>query len=104
MRIYNILMKTPIGHKKGELKVNVEKGKLTGFLSLFGNTELVEGTVDEKGQCFLKGKFVTLIKSVDFTAEGRIDMDGLRLAVKSAFGYYEIIGQSNKQGGEATNE
>ena len=98
MKIYDILLHTPIGKRKGELKAKIENGKLTGFLSLFGHTEPIEGTVDESGKCSLKGKFITLIKSVDFTADGTIDWDALRLAVKGDCGYYEIMGQLRKQG------
>ena len=95
MKVYDILMNTPIGKRKGELKAKIENGKLTGFLSLFGNTEPIEGTVD-----FLKGKFITLMKSVDFTADGTIDPDIVRLALKGGdCSYYEIMGQLRKQGG-----
>lgn len=104
MKIYDILMSTPLGQKKGELKAKIENGKLTGFLSLFGNTELIEGTVDEHGNCSLKGKFITLMKSVDFTADGTIDMDIMRLALKGERGYYEIMGQLRKPGGQINNE
>ncbi len=99
MKNYDILMNTPLGKKKGELKAKIENGKLTGFLSLFGNTEPIEGTVDEKGNCSLKGRFMTLMKSVDFTADGTIDLEALRLAVKGDCGYYEIMGQLRRQGG-----
>ena len=100
MKVYDILMNTPIGKRKGELKAKIENGKLTGFLSLFGNTEPIEGTVDENGKCSLKGKFITLMKSVDFTADGTIDPDIVRLALKGGdCSYYEIMGQLRKQGG-----
>lgn len=45
MIVYDILMNTPLGQKKGELKAKIENGKLIGFLSLFGNTEPIEGSV-----------------------------------------------------------
>ena len=37
------------------------------------------------------------MKSVNFTADGTIDFDALRLAVKGDAGYYEIMGQLRKQ-------
>ena len=70
---------------------------MSEFLSVLGHTEPIEGTVDERGNCSLKGKFVSLMKSVDFTADGTIDYDALRLAVKGDAGYYEIMGQLRKQ-------
>lgn len=104
MRIYDILMNTPLGQKKGELKAKIENGKLIGFLSLFGNTEPIEGSVDEDGRCSLKGRFITLMKSVDFTADGTIDIDTMRLAVKGDRGCYEITGRLRRQGGQTNNE
>lgn len=99
MKIYDVLLHTPMGKKKGELKAKIENGKLTGFLSLLGHTEPIHGTVDENGGCSLKGKFITLMKSVDFTADGTIDYDTLRLAVKGDCSYYEMMGQLRKQKG-----
>lgn len=99
MKIYDVLLHTPIGKRKGELQAKIENGKLNGFLSLFGNTEPIEGTVDANGCCSLKGKFITLMKSIDFTANGTIDPDVVRLAIKGDCGYYEIMGQLRKQGG-----
>lgn len=104
MIIYDILMNTPLGQKKGELKAKIENGKLIGFLSLFGNTEPIEGSVDEDGRCSLKGRFITLMKSVDFTADGTIDIDTMRLAVKGDRGCYEITGRLHRQGGQTNNE
>lgn len=104
MKIYDILMNTPIGQRKGNISAKIENGKLQGFLSLFGNTNPIEGNVDGNGNCSLKGKFVTLMKSVDFTANGTIDPDVIRLALKGDCGYYEIIGQLRKEGGSVVNE
>jgi len=97
MKSYEIFMRTPLGQKKGKLQAKIENGKLTGFLSLFGNTEPIEGIVDEKGNCSLTGRFIALMKTVNFTADGIIDPDALRLAVKVDCGYYEIMRQLNKQ-------
>lgn len=92
MRVYDIILHTPLGKRKGELKALIENGRLNGFLSVLGHTEPMEGTVDESGRCALRGKFVSLMKSVSFTADGTIAPDALRLAVKGDVGY-EIVGR-----------
>ena len=97
MKIYDIILHTPLGKKAGELKAKIENGKLSGFLSVLGHTEPIEGTVDENGNCSVKGRLHSLMKSVDFTADGTIDYDALRLAVKADASYYEIMGQLRKQ-------
>lgn len=97
-KTYDILLYTPIGKRTGELKAKIGNGKLIGFLSLFGNSEPIEGIVDENGKCFFSGKFITLMKTVEFIAEGVIDPSTLCLAVKSDCNNYKIVGQLRKQG------
>lgn len=92
MEVYDIFLNTPLGKKRGELRVNIENGKLIGFLSLFGHTELIEGTVDENGKCLLAGKFITLLNTVSFSADGVINHDILNLKVKSGGSVYEMEG------------
>ena len=92
MRIYDIILNTPLGKKTGELKAKIENGKLHGTLSLLGRTEEIHGTVDDNGKCSLKGKFVTLLKTVDFTADGTINWDGIHLNVSGGGTMYDMIG------------
>lgn len=103
MRIYDIILHTPLGKKAGELKAKIENGKIHGSLSVLGHTEPVEGTVDAQGKCTLKGRISSLMKTMDFTADGTIDFDALRLAVKADAGYYEIMGQLRKQSASRQN-
>lgn len=97
MKVYDILLHTPIGKRKGELKASMKNGEVIGFLSLFGNTEPLEGTVDENGECRLRGRFATLMKSVEFTADGHIDGDAIRLTVQGDRRSYPITGKLRKQ-------
>ncbi len=97
MRIYDIILNTPIGKKTGELKAKIENGKLHGTLSLLGRTEEIHGTVDDNGKCSLKGKFVTLLKTIDFTADGTINWDGIRLNVMGGGTMYDMIGALRHQ-------
>lgn len=97
MKIYDIFLSTPLGKKKGELKAKIENGELIGFLSLLRHTEPITGTVDESGRCSLKGKFITLLNTIDFTADGTINCDTLRLRLTGASGAYEMIGAKHKQ-------
>lgn len=100
MKSYDVLLHTPIGKRKGEMKVKIENGKLIGFLSLFGNTEPIEGSVEDNGDCVLRGRFITLLKPVDFTAVGTIRQDDLHFILKGAYGTYKLMGssQSGKEG------
>ena len=92
MVIYDIALKTPLGRKSGELVVSNENGKLSGFLSLLGHTEPIEGIVEENGKCSLKGTFVTLLNTICFTADGVINGEVLNLKIRSGSGTYEMVG------------
>lgn len=96
MKVYDIILQTPVGRKTGELKAKIENGRLKGFLSVVGHTEAIEGTVDENGRCSLVGKMVSLARDICFTADGTIDHDAIRLALRGEEGYYEIMGQLRK--------
>ena len=97
MSIYDILLSTPLGKKRGELTAKVENGKLVGYLSLLGHTEPIDGSVDENGNCELKGKLITLLNTIPFTADGMIKQDSLRLRVRGGRGIYEMLGASRQQ-------
>lgn len=97
MSIYDILLSTPLGKKRGELTAKVENGKLVGYLSLLGHTEPIDGSVDENGNCELKGKLITLLNTIPFTADGTIKRDSLRLRVRGKRGIYEMLGASRRQ-------
>lgn len=92
MEIYDILLNTPLGKKSGELSVNMENGKLLGFLSLLGHTEPIEGTIDKNGNCLFQGKVVTLLNTICFMADGIIKDDVLSLKIKSDSSIYEMKG------------
>ena len=96
MKSYDVSLHTPIGKRKGEMKVNIEDGKLIGFLTLFRNTEPLSGSIDENGECTLKGKFITLLKPVYFTATGKIHDEDLQLVLKCECGNYKMLGSSQK--------
>lgn len=97
MKIYDISLITPLGKKKGELKAEIENGKLTDFFSLLGHTEPIVGTVDENDHCSLKGKFVTLINTIHFTADGTINYDTMQLTIKGESSTYEMVGVLRKK-------
>ena len=97
MKIYEIILKTPLGDKCGELAAEIKNGTLRGSISLLGNTEPIEGMVDEQGNCKLKGKLRSLLQTVDFEAEGTINYDALRLSVNGGGSIQEMVGALKNQ-------
>lgn len=71
-KLYEVYMYTPMGKKSGRLLIQQEGKCLSGWLDILMHKEPIAGTIDEEGNCQIKGVFITLLNSVHFTATGRI--------------------------------
>lgn len=93
-RRYNISMQTPIGKKYGTLTVSKDDGVLTGELGVMNHSEPFHGTIDSDGVCHIEGTIVTLLRTVNYTATGSINEDGVRLFVVAANHTFEVTGEA----------
>lgn len=91
MIIFDTFMNTPLGQKKGLLQASIENGKVTGNLSMLGHKEPIMGTIDAHGNCTLSGRFITLLHSVDFSADGTLHHDALQMRVRGNGCVYELF-------------
>lgn len=89
---YEICMHTPLGEKAGTLTVERTGGNLNGWLSILGHREPFRGTVDDSGHCEISGQFITLMRSVPFTAKGQITASSVELSVKGIHNVFELSG------------
>ena len=71
-KLYEVYMYTPMGTKSGLLLIQQEGICLSGWLDILMDKEPIVGTIDEEGNCQIKGVFITLLNLVHFTATGRI--------------------------------
>ena len=78
---YEVTLDAPLGKKRGLLVMNGIAGECRGELSLMSFSNPVCGTVDADGACTLMGRMRTLMRNLPFTAEGRIDRNGLELTL-----------------------
>ena len=98
MKVYNVLLHTPLGKKKGELVIDcgdaefLNGGKLNGYLLIFGHKEDIKGEIFEDNSCLFEGRFVTLLKIVDFKAKGKITKDEVSLELIGNSGSYRLTG------------
>ncbi|MCD8013192.1 MAG: hypothetical protein LUG99_08465 [Lachnospiraceae bacterium] len=89
---YEITLSTPIGKRRGMMKLNFDDGKIAGVLSLFENCETVSGFMDSKGDCSLWGSFRTLKNSFYYKATGKINDEGLDLVLYGEKHSYRMTG------------
>ncbi len=69
---YEVYMSTPLGRKPWMLLIQQEGSCLTGWLEILRHKERIDGSVDENGNCQIKGIFITLLNTVPFVATGRM--------------------------------
>ena len=89
---YEVTLDAPLGKKRGLLVLNAIAGDCRGMLSLMSFSNPVRGSVDADGACTLMGRMRTLMRNLPFTAEGRIDLNGLELTLHCGGRSYALHG------------
>lgn len=89
---YDIKMKTPIGIRSGHIKVYQNPGTVSGYLDILNHNEPFEGTIDTDGNCKLFGKIITLMRTINYEAEGKITADSISLSITDERYVLEITG------------
>lgn len=90
---YRIVMKTLLGEKGGRLTL-YEKGRvLTGFMDILGHRNEIHDGVAINGECRFAGEFITPVRTIAFTAEGRADDRSIALQVRAGPLNMDISGE-----------
>ncbi|MGN1084220.1 MAG: hypothetical protein ACI4QX_04405 [Lachnospiraceae bacterium] len=92
MKSYDILMRTPIGEKRGNLTADIHDGTVNGTLSLLGHTEPFRGIINDNGECRINGKLITLMQTIEYNAIGTITGDTLQLFIQGGGNVFEVTG------------
>ena len=71
-KTYQVIVYTPLGNKSGVLECDIDRDTVEGTLTLLGNTQSIRGTIATDGTCHLEGSFVTVARTVPFTATGKL--------------------------------
>lgn len=93
---YHVCLNTPLGKKHGIMTASTAGESLTGTLEMLGHKREFVGVVDGDGVCTISGAIVTLLKTITFTAEGKITDDDVYLRVRADNGgmTFELSGRS----------
>lgn len=89
---YKIIMETQLGSKQGTMVYEVEKGEISGSLNILGKEEAIHGELHDDGKCKLYGRFITRMRTVEYTAEGYADSEKIDLMMHGESNCFYISG------------
>ncbi|MGN0114182.1 MAG: hypothetical protein ACI396_02530 [Acutalibacteraceae bacterium] len=95
---YNIVMHTPLGKKYGTLFADVTDNTVSGWLDILKHKERFEGTIDSDGNCTISGTIVTLMRSVKYTATGKMTSTAVALKLQGERNVFELTGVACQKG------
>lgn len=93
-RMYNIVMKTPLGLRYGTLSACLADGQINGNINILGHSEPFHGVIDGDGNCKIRGRLITLVRTVPYTAVGRVSRDAIDLLLEEERNRFEITGSA----------
>ncbi|MGN0171248.1 MAG: hypothetical protein ACI39E_00525 [Acutalibacteraceae bacterium] len=96
---YAVVLQTPIGKKYGTLTASVSGQRLFGWLELLEHREPFEGIIDSDGRCTFSGKLITLLRTIPFTATGKLTKAVVRLQLQGDRNVFELTGVCCANGG-----
>lgn len=99
-RRYDVTLQTVLGERKGRIQMRMEGKMLTGILDILGHAEPFEGEIDQEGNCEFRGRLVTLVRNISYTATGKIKEDELDLSVKEERNTFIMRGVRRRAGRE----
>lgn len=89
---YQIEMQTPIGIKRGTMRVQTAQNEISGLLELLNHSEPFYGSIDMEGYCKFAGHIVTLMRKIEYVAFGKISSESICLSLQEERGTYQITG------------
>lgn len=94
-RYYDVKMRTPIGARYGTMSVSIENNKIKGALVILNKSNPFSGNIDENGDCQIKGKVTTLMRTIPYHATGRITKEKMDLQLKSEHEIFDLSGTAS---------
>lgn len=91
-RIYDVIMKTRLGDRKGRFYLDCGHSTATGSLHILGHKNPVHGTVVNNSQLALRGELITLMRIIPFLAQGYADEKSTSLTLYCPSNTFYIIG------------
>lgn len=102
--VYAINMYTPIGVRHGMMSATMIQDKIMGTIEILEHSGPFEGTVEEDGNCTIKGSIKSLMKTIEYIATGKITRDDICLQLQSKKNTFRIMGVASMTEGEKEYE
>lgn len=91
---YDIIMQTQLGERYGTMSAVADDNRLNGTINIFGHSEPFWGVIDKDGNCEIKGKLITLMRTIEYVATGIIRPETVSLLMQGERNVLEINGVS----------
>lgn len=89
---YAVVLKTPLGAKKGKLILKSEEDKLTGTMLALGSKEEIQNGKVSDNHFSFEGSFKTALGKLDYQAEGSYKNNSLLGVAKTKKGNFALKG------------
>ena len=91
-RKYDITMNTPIGSRYGTINLILKDNCISGTLNLVEHSEPLSGSIDSDGNCKIYGNLITLMRTIEYTAIGRVSEKAIELSLQGERNIFKITG------------
>ena len=91
-RVFQIIMRVPLGERKGQISFRQKGQKLEGTFEVMGNKNPFRGKMLSETALEIEVVLLTIIRSIPFTATGNIENRKLSMTLKEARHTYYIEG------------
>ena len=93
---YNIVARTPVGCRVGELTVNIEEGEIAGTLTLPFFSPKYDGKIDSTGNMEIHGMLFFDGTEYEYVGKGRISPYAICIQISVQDQEFEISGTSKR--------
>lgn len=91
-RRFVIELHTPLGVRRGTMRVDVVQDTISGYLDVMNHAEPFLGKIDGDGYCEFSGKIITLLRAISYHAAGRIKDHRITLDLFGERNLFRITG------------
>lgn len=89
---YDLQMETPLGRRRGNLELIIEKSWINGYLTMFTRTIPIRNGVRSGNAIFFEGDMKTMMSSLPYKAKGTVSPSGVELTISTENGEYPVKG------------
>lgn len=90
---YALEMTVPLGKRNGSLEIQILNQKVTGFLTMFTDTQRIARGICTRNEISFLGEMKALAESIPYRAEGTVSHKQIQLVFHTERGDYPAAGR-----------